>query len=221
MSNDHVNDERPTPPFVARTIRRFSVLIILAWLAIVVIVNTGVPTLEHVEKEHSVSLSAPDAPSFTAMTRVNHDFGESDSGSVAMIVLEGQQPLGSDAHQYYDRLIRQLDDDSKHVQHVQNFWGDPLTAGAAQSADGKAAFVQLNLAGNPGETIGQRFGGGRPAHRRTDSPAAGIQVHVTGPAAIVADMGQSGNSTIVLDDGGEPRGHLPYITFRLPVGQSP
>ena len=45
-----------------------------------------------------------------------------------MIVLEGQQPLGGDAHKYYDRLILQLQDDPKHVQHVQNFWGDPLTA---------------------------------------------------------------------------------------------
>ena len=71
-----------------------------------------------------------------------------------MIVLEGQQPLGDDAHQYYDRLIRQLKDDPKHVQHIDNFWADPLTAAAAQSADGKAAYVQLDLAGAPGQTLG-------------------------------------------------------------------
>ena len=118
-----MGDERATPPFLARSIRRFSVLIILAWLAIVVIVNTGVPTLERVEKEHSVSLSAPDAPSFTAMTRVNHDFQENASGSLAMIVLEGQQPLGGDAHQYYDRLIRQLDDDSEACAARPEFLG--------------------------------------------------------------------------------------------------
>ena len=87
---------------------------------------------------------------------MDEDFKPSDptvspwSGSVAMIVLEGQQPLGDDAHKYYDRLIRQLKDDPKHVQHVQDFWGDPLTAGAAQSADGKAAYVQVILAGNQG-----------------------------------------------------------------------
>jgi RND superfamily putative drug exporter len=198
MSEEHIGDERATPPFLARSIRRFSVLIILAWLAIVVIVNTAVPSLERVEKEHSVSLSAPDAPSFTAMTRVNHDFQESASGSLAIIVLEGQQSLGGDAHQYYDRLIRQLDDDPKHVLHVQNFWGDPLTAGAAQSVDGKAVFVQLNLAGNPGETSGnESVAAVRHIVGRTPPPA-GIQVYVTGPAAIVSDMGQSGDSSIVL-----------------------
>ncbi|MDT5220214.1 MAG: putative drug exporter of the superfamily [Mycobacterium sp.] len=198
MSDEHVGDERGTPPLLARSIRRFSVLIILAWVAIVVVVNTGVPSLERVEKEHSVSLSAPDAPSFTAMNRVSHDFHESASGSLAMIVLEGQQSLGSDAHQYYDRLIRQLDDDPKHVLHVQNFWGDPLTAGAAQSVDGKAVFVQLNLAGNPGETLGnESVAAVRHIVERTPPPP-GIRVHVTGPAAIVSDMGQSGDSSIVL-----------------------
>ena len=65
-----------------------------------------------------------------------------------MIVLEGQQPLGDDAHKYYDRLISQLKDDPKHVEHVQDFWGDELTRHAAQSADGKAAYVQVVLAGN-------------------------------------------------------------------------
>jgi uncharacterized membrane protein YdfJ with MMPL/SSD domain len=40
-----------------------------------------------------------------------------------VLVLEGEQPLGDDAHKYYDDLIRQLKDDSKHVQHVQDFWG--------------------------------------------------------------------------------------------------
>jgi putative drug exporter of the RND superfamily len=198
MSEEHTGSEHTTPPFVARSIRRFSVLIILAWLAIVVIVNTAVPSLERVEKEHLVSLSAPDAPSFTAMARVNHDFQESASGSLAMIVLEGQQSLGGDAHQYYDRLIRQLDDDPKHVLHVQNFWGDPLTAGAAQSVDGKAAFVQLNLAGNPGDTSGnESVAAVRHIVGRTPPPA-GIQVYVTGPAALVSDLGQSGDRSIVL-----------------------
>ncbi len=123
MSDEHMGNEHTTPPFLARTIRRFSAPIILAWLAITVIVSIGVPPLEQVEKEHSLSLSPKDAPSFKAMKRMGEDFKESNSDSVAMIVLEGQQPLGDDAHRYYDRLIRQLKDDPKHVQYIQNFWG--------------------------------------------------------------------------------------------------
>ncbi|EUA93782.1 MMPL family protein [Mycobacterium ulcerans str. Harvey] len=37
--------------------------------------------------------------------------------------------------------------DTVHVQNVQDFWGDPLTEGSAQSLDGKAAYLQLYLSG--------------------------------------------------------------------------
>ena len=172
--------------------------IILAWLAIIVIMGIGVPPLEQVEKEHSVSLNPTDAPSFKAMKRMGADFKESNSDSVAMIVLEGQQPLGDDAHSYYDRLIRQLQDDPKHVQHIQNFWGDPLTAGAAQSADGKAAYVQLDLAGNLGQDLAnESMQAVQNIVARTPAPP-GVKAYVTGPAAIVADMGSSGNRTVIL-----------------------
>jgi RND superfamily putative drug exporter len=201
MSDEHVGNEHPTPPFVARTIHRFSVPIILAWLAIAVIVSIGVPSLEQVKKEHSVSLSPQDAPSVKAAKRMNQDFNEPESGTVAMIVLEGQQPLGNDAHIYYDRLIRQLQDDPKHVKHIQDFWGDPLTASAAQSVDGKAAYVQVNLAGMPASTLANASTEAvRNIVGRTPAPP-GVTAYVTGPAAIGADMNQSGDRTVFLITG--------------------
>jgi RND superfamily putative drug exporter len=198
MINKHMGNEHTAPPFVARTIRRFSVPIILAWLAIAFIVGAGVPSLEQVEKERSVSLTPSDAPAFKAAKRLGEDFQESDSGSVAMIVLEGQHPLGDDAHRYYDRLIRQLKDDPKHVPHIQDFWGDPLTASAAQSADGKAAYVQVDLAGNQGTTVGNESTAAVRDIVGRMPPPAGVKAYVTGPAAIVADMNNSGQKTVML-----------------------
>jgi putative drug exporter of the RND superfamily len=198
MSNEQVVDKHTTQPFVARTLHRFSRLIILAWLALAVIVTIGVPPLEQVEKEHSVSLSPTDAPSVKAMKRMGEDFKESNSDSVAIIVLEGQQRLGDDAHRYYDSLIRQLEDDPKHVQHIRNFWGDPLTAGAAESADGKEAYVQLGLTGNLGETsANESVQAVRHIVARTPPPP-GVEAYVTGSAAITADLGQSGNRTLII-----------------------
>ena len=196
MSDEHADNEHTTPPFIARTIRRFSVPIILAWLAITVIVTVGVPSLEQVEKEHSLSLNPTDAPAFKAVQRMGKDFKESNSDTAAMIVLEGQQSLGDDAHRYYDRLIQQLQDDPTHVQHIQNFWGDPLTAGAAQSADGKAVYVQLNLGGRPASTMAnESVVAVRDIVGRTPSPA-GVKAYVTGPAAIAVDMAHSGNRSV-------------------------
>ena len=82
MSELHPNGELPAPPFFARTIRRFSIPIILAWLAIIAVLTIGVPSLEQVEKEHSVSLTPEDAPSVKAMKRMGDDFKESASDAV-------------------------------------------------------------------------------------------------------------------------------------------
>ncbi|MFZ0712832.1 MAG: MMPL family transporter, partial [Mycobacterium sp.] len=150
-----MSPEHPRVPFVARMIRRLSVLIILAWVALTLVVTLAVPWLEQVGREHSVPLSPRDAPSVQAMTRMGKVFKESDSDSFAMIVLEGQQQLGDDAHNYYDELVRKLRADPKHIEHVQDLWGDRLTATGAQSPDGKAIYAQLYLAGNQGTTLGQ------------------------------------------------------------------
>jgi RND superfamily putative drug exporter len=197
MSTEQKSAEHTESPFIARTIRKLSVPIILGWLAITVIVNVAVPSLEQVGQERSVSMMPNDAPSVIAMNRIGEDFKESDSDSTAMIVLEGDHPLGDAAHKYYDRLIRQFEDDRKHVQHVQNLWGDPLTAPGAQSADGKAAYVQLNLAGNEGQELAnESVRAIQNIVTRTPAPP-GVKAYVTGWTPVVADENESGNKSVI------------------------
>jgi putative drug exporter of the RND superfamily len=166
-------------------------------LAIVVLVSTSVPPLEQVATQRQVSLSPKDAPSVQAMERMGAKFKESDSDSFAMLVLESDRRLGDDAHVYYNSLIKQLRADPAHVQHIQDFWGDPLTAPGAQSTDGKAVYVQINLAGNQGTTLGDdSIKAVRDIVNRTPAPK-GVTPYVTGPAAMVADMHHSGDSSLV------------------------
>ncbi|OBF27080.1 hypothetical protein A5724_03240 [Mycobacterium sp. ACS1612] len=194
MSTQHRSHDRLV---VARTVRRFAVPVILGWLVITLLVSIGVPALEQVAKEHAVSLSAQDAPSLKAMKRIGELFRESGTDGIAMIVLEGEQPLGDDARQYYGQLIRQLTADTKHVQHIQDFWGDPLTAPAAQSADGKAAYVQLNLAGNQGEALAnESVEAVRNIVQRTPAPV-GVKAYVTGPTPLLTDLAATGDRATV------------------------
>src|SRR6202045_1383291 len=192
-----MDDQRTSHPFFARTIHRFAIVLILAWLAVIAVLTLGVPSLEQVEKEHSVTLTPNDAPSVKAMKRMGQDFKESNTDSVALIVLEGQQPLGPDAHKYYDSLVRQLQNDTRHVQHIQDFWGDPLTAAGAQSADGKAAYVQGTLAGNVGQPLSNESAEAVEKIVARTPPPPGVKAYVTGPAALTADMFRSGDKTIV------------------------
>ena len=144
--------KHPHRPLIPHVIRILAIPIILGWVALTVIVNVAVPTLEVVGEAHSAPMAPLDAPSMKAMMRMGHNFHEFDSNSTVMVVLEGQKPLGEAAHHYYDDIVRKLRHDTKHVQHIQDFWGDRFTAAGAQSADAKGSYVQVNIAGNQGTT---------------------------------------------------------------------
>ena len=92
---------------IAQVIRRLSVPIALFWLALAAITNALVPQLEAVARAQNVSLSPQDAPSLQAMKHIGKVFNEFDSDSAAMVVLEGDNPLGDDAHRFYDTMVQQ------------------------------------------------------------------------------------------------------------------
>jgi RND superfamily putative drug exporter len=194
------------PPVIARWIRKLAPIIVLAWLALIVFTTlssvgwdwrSAIPSLEHVAERNSVSLMPTDAPSARGMLEMGSAFGESHSDSSAMIVLEGQQPLGDDARGYYARLIQNLRADPKHVDHVQDLWGDRLTSSSVQSPDGKATYVQLNLAGNQGTALGDESVKAVRDIVQRSAPPNGVRVYVAGAAPLASDMQHSGNDSIL------------------------
>jgi len=186
----------PQRPFVARTIRRFAIPIILAWLALIAVLVATVPPLEEVGKQNAVSASPKDAPSMQAMTEMGRVFQESDSDSTAMVVLEADHELGDGEHEYYAEVVEKLKADTAHVQHVQDFWGDPMTAVGAQSPDGRATYVQLNLVGNIGQAAANDSV--ESVRQIVDSVQAppGLTVYVTGTAALAKDMNHAGDKSM-------------------------
>ncbi|AEV72006.1 Transport protein [Mycolicibacterium rhodesiae NBB3] len=181
---------------IAHGIRVLAVPIIIGWIALTAISNVAVPSLEKVGQAHTVSMNAHDAPSFIAMKRVGRDFEEFDSDANAMIVLEGDEPLGADAHRYYDGLVDKLEADP-HVQHVADFWGDPLTASGAQSNDGEAAYVQVYLRGNIGETLAnESVDAVRDIVDASPAPP-GVKVYVTGFGPLAADQHHAGDKSVI------------------------
>ena len=158
--------------------------------------NVVVPQLDEVGKMRSVSMSPDDAQSVIATKRVGEVFREYKSNSSVMIVLEDQNALGNEAHAYYDQIVKKLDADTKHVEHVQDLWSDPLTGSGAQSNDGKAAYVQVYLAGNQGEALANESVEA-VQHIVSSVPAPnGIKAFVTGPAALSADQNIAGDRSL-------------------------
>ncbi|WP_272942884.1 RND family transporter [Mycolicibacterium phlei] len=81
----------------------------------------------------------------------------------------------------------------RHVEHIQDFWGDPLTAGGSQSKDGKAALVQLYLSGNQGEALANESVDAVREIVDNTPPPPGLRVYVTGAAPLITDNFEVGS----------------------------
>lgn len=183
--------QAPSP--IARFLRRASVPVILLWLAVTAIVNVAAPQLEKVGKESSVSLASKDAPSYQAMKMQGKLFAQFDSDSMLMILIESDRPLDESARRYYQELIGRLQQDNQHVEHVQDFWGDRITAAAAQSMDRQAAYAQVNVVGDQGTTEGnESVAAVKKVVAELPAPP-GIRAYVTGQAALTADLVEAGD----------------------------
>jgi len=190
----HGTDSRTGIP---RFIRAFAVPIILVWVAFTAAVNLLVPQVEKVGMANAISMSPQDAPAVIAAKRMGEKFGESTSDSIAMVVLVGEEPLGESAREYYNTLIGKFDADSKHVEHVHDFWGDMITAAGVQSSDGKAAYVQLNLVGDQGSTLGNESVEAVRETIHDNPPPAGLEAYVTGPAPLTTDSLHASDSGMI------------------------
>jgi RND superfamily putative drug exporter len=194
MSNAH---SQPRRPVIARLIRILSIPVILFWLLLTVVLGVVTPPLEEVATAHAVAMTPKEAPAFQAMMHIGQVFKEFSSDSSAMVVLEGQDKLGDSAHEFYNRLVSKLRADTAHVQNVQDFWSDPLTAAGSQSPDGKAAYVQVFLNGDQGTT---------PSIESVDAvrkivdqtpPPPGVKAYVAGNTVLTADTNVVGRQSMV------------------------
>ena len=197
MSAHGVDSGTTSRTFFHRTIRTLAVPIILIWVVYTAAVNLLVPQVEKVGMANAVSMSPQDAPAVIAAKRMGAKFRESTSDSIAMVVLIGDEPLGDNAHRYYDTLIAKFDGDKKHVEHVANFWGDMITAAGVQSSDGKAAYVQLNLVGDQGSTQGNKSVDAIREIIHETPPPAGLQAFVTGPAPLTTDSLEASDAGMI------------------------
>ncbi|MEB3020401.1 MMPL/RND family transporter [[Mycobacterium] crassicus] len=193
MSTSHTKTHRP---FLGRLVRTLSVPIIGFWVLLAVLLGTAVPPLGEVAANASVPISPIGAPSYQAMLNIGKVFEQYDSDSTAMVVLEGEEPLGEAAHKFYDEIIAKLNADHEHVQNVQDFWSDPLTAAGSQSVDGKSAYVQIFLNGSQGTTAShESVAEVRDLVASIPAPP-GIKAHVAGNTVLNADTSVAGHQSL-------------------------
>lgn len=184
-------------PWFAKMIRKYSILVVLAWVAFTVVINVVVPQLEPVTDANQGPLVPLDAPSSKALIHIGESFQESDSNSLAMVILEGDHKLNDADHKFYDVLASKLENDKKHVQYVMNLWGQGTTAAGVQSSDGQAAYTLVRVAGDQGSTISDESIRAVRELVGEVQPPNGVKVYVSGSAPLSTDMLQVGNQSMI------------------------
>jgi RND superfamily putative drug exporter len=197
MTNAHT---KPHRPFLGRMVRTFSLPIILFWVLVAVGLGVLTPSLDDVAATRSVPLSPTSAPSYVAMLNIGKVFQQYDSDSTAMVVLEGDDHLGDAAHKFYNEIVAKLLADHQHVQSVQDFWSDPLTAAGSQSVDGKSAYVQIFLNGAQGTSAShESVKAVRDIVASVPAPP-GIKAHVAGNTVLNADTQVAGHQSLAITE---------------------
>ncbi|OBH59499.1 hypothetical protein A5685_03410 [Mycobacterium colombiense] len=194
--SEHLAEHRVKRPFVPRMVRIFAIPIIAFWALLAISTNTFMPQVERVAEELAGPVVPHYAPSQRSLLAIGAKFQESNSTSLAMVVLEANRPLGDGDHQYYDELMRRLLRDTKHVQSAIDLWGKPITAAGAQSLDGKCTYVLLRLAGDIGQMQANESVAAVRDTVAKDTPPPGLKVYVSGAAPLAKDTVAIANNSL-------------------------
>ena len=190
------NNTQQKRSLLAKAMRKGSILVVLAWIAFTVVVNVIAPQIEPVTHDNQGPLVPLDAPSTKALVHIGKVFHESDSNTLAMIVMEGDHKLNERDHEFYDRLVAELKKDKKHVQYVMDMWGRGFTAPGVQSSDGKASFTLVRAAGDMGSTLSDESSVSIREAVEKLKPPPGTRVYVGGAAPLSSDMLKVGDESM-------------------------
>ncbi|TDK89705.1 MMPL family transporter [Mycobacterium paragordonae] len=177
---------------------RHKALIIGSWIAAAVVLAVLFPQLETVVKRQSVHLMPPSAPSLQTVNRMGSAFGEQGSKTTIFVAMEDPKGLTTASRQRYEAMVRRLRADTSHVRLVQDLLADPVTAAQATSADGKAWYLPVGVAGtlgDPSAAESVRAVRGIVADVFRNSPTT---VRVTGPPATFSDQIDSAEEDLVI-----------------------
>ena len=199
-------------------IRTLAIPIILGWIAAHRRAERRCAPAGKVGQLRSVSMSPDSAPSMIAMKRVGEVFQEFDSNSSAMIVLEGQEPLGDDAHKFYDEMIDKLEADTQARRARPGLLERPAHRRRARRATTARPPTSRCTSR---ATRARRWPTSRSRPFRTSSTAAGAdrasRPTSPGPAALAADQHIAGDRSMQLIEARHLHGDHRDAAARLPV----
>lgn len=176
---------------------RFPRLVVVGWLVAAAVATFGLPSLPSVVERSSAAFLPEDAPTLTALHKMDEAFGSGRTESFAYIVLRNEKGLGAADTRAYRDLVRTLEANDERVSEVQHFVGNKDARRQLVSKDGQAAYLVVGLTsgiGSPGSEQDVQWLRERVAELSVPS---GTSAYVTGDPAMVTDLTTEVNAASV------------------------
>jgi RND superfamily putative drug exporter len=163
------------------------------WIAIAVALPLTFPSLTEMTQRHPLAILPGDAPSSVAARQMTEDFHESGSGNLLVVAFINDSGLKPADEAAYRKVVDALRDDVTDVAMVQDFVTTPQLRPFLTSKDKTTWVLPVGLAGELGTPRAyaayNRVADIVKHNAGADGP---LTVHVTGPAATVADLTVAG-----------------------------
>src|SRR5882757_9119517 len=177
---------------LADLVVRWPWVVIGAWIAIAVALPLTFPSLNEMAERHPLAILPSDAPSSVAARQMTEAFHESGSDNLLVVAFINGTGLKPTDEATYRKVVDALRDDVTDVAMVQDFITTPQLRPFLTSKDKTTWVLPVGLEGELG-TPRAYESYNRVAdivkHNAAGSP---LDVHVTGPAATVADLTVAG-----------------------------
>lgn len=171
---------------------RWPWVVIGIWIAVAVALPLAVPSLGDMAQKHPLAVLPSEAPSSVTAVKMNQAFHEPGNDDLLLVALINENGLGPADEATYRKLVDALHDDPTDVVTVQDFISTPQLREFLTSQDQKTWVLPVGLAGELGTP--RAFDAFNRVSAIVERTVAGsrLEVHLTGPAATVADLTVAG-----------------------------
>jgi RND superfamily putative drug exporter len=177
---------------LADLVVRWPWAVIGVWVAMAIALPLSFPSLGTMAEKHPLAILPSDAPSSVTARKMTEAFHESGNDDLLLVALTNEKGLAPADEATYRRLVDALRDDQTDVVMVQDFVDTPELRQFLTSKDKTTWLLPVGLAGEMGTP--RAFDSYNRVSDIVDRTVAGspMSVHVTGPAATVADLTVAG-----------------------------
>ncbi|MBE1551696.1 RND superfamily putative drug exporter [Mycobacterium sp. OAS707] len=177
---------------LADLVVRWPWVVVGVWIAIAIALPLTSPSLNEMAQRHPLAILPNDAPSSVAARQMADAFHESGSENLLIVAFINESGLKPADEATYRKVVDALRDDVTDVVMVQDFFTTPQLRPFLTSKDKTTWVLPVGLAGELGTPHAYAAYNRVADVVKQNAAGSPMAVHVTGPAATVADLTVAG-----------------------------